>query len=286
MMYVARKSRRGTAYVEVLVIVAVVLGLGLLALTFLGDSADRQAEREANCIATLSCTAGAPSGGGGLGGISTTAAPAPSDPYALHSAAVAASNENGNDFKFVFAQGQVLPGGVTGKAGFVTLTHHGDNGRQFTIDIATANGTLTPYSIKGTAALLKASYGQDVLGVPLKAQGTLLGGEVKASYKADAKGLEAEYSAKADLLSAEGQVGKLDPAKSGDLRASAKIGIGVGGKFKFAIKDEDGDGYPEIHLTTALGAGISGELSFVYETTPRTAPYVQAITALLYGRGK
>lgn len=59
-----RARARGAAYVEVLVIVGVVVVLGLLAVTTLGRSASEQAEKEANCIRSLSCGRG----GGGNGG--------------------------------------------------------------------------------------------------------------------------------------------------------------------------------------------------------------------------
>lgn len=59
------KSVRGSSIVEVLIVVAVALGLGLLTMSVLGVSANTQAATEADCIRTLDCPA---NGSGGAGG--------------------------------------------------------------------------------------------------------------------------------------------------------------------------------------------------------------------------
>lgn len=57
-----RPASRGASYVEVLVIVAVVLLLGVAAMTTLGQGSSSQAAREAECIKTLACSRGEASG--------------------------------------------------------------------------------------------------------------------------------------------------------------------------------------------------------------------------------
>lgn len=287
-----RARRRGMSYVEVLVIVAVVLTLGLLAIRLLGESQGKQADREANCILNLSCAAGTPSGGGG-GGISDipTTPQAPATPPPLdtseHSYAVGKNQDANTDFKFVFAQYQrTSDEGVSAKIGYETLTKTGDNGRSFGFDIATAQGTLSSTNANGTASVLKASYGQDVGRVPVKVTVNVVGVEGNVGFKADAKGFEAGLSSSFDAASVKVQAGKLDPTKQGDLRVGVKAGFGLGAKFKLGVKDEDADGYPEVHLAIGLGLGGALEGSLVYESTDRTAPYLRGLLNIVGGKKK
>jgi hypothetical protein len=74
-----RRSRRGSAIVEVLVIVGVVLTLGLLAMSTIGTASTTEAAREADCIRTLACgpgNGGGSGGGGGTGAIAGGTMPA------------------------------------------------------------------------------------------------------------------------------------------------------------------------------------------------------------------
>ena len=76
-----RASARGAAYVEVLVIAGIVVVLGLLAATVLGNGSADQAQKEAGCIKSFGCNEGAAGATGAqdlvtmVGNPSQTAAP-------------------------------------------------------------------------------------------------------------------------------------------------------------------------------------------------------------------
>jgi hypothetical protein len=75
----SKRSVRGAAYVEILVIVGIIVTLGLLAVKMLADASSDKADKQASCMQSMTCANGAGSTGGApaMAGVPVTGGQAP-----------------------------------------------------------------------------------------------------------------------------------------------------------------------------------------------------------------
>jgi hypothetical protein len=145
------------AYVEILVIVGIVLVLGLFALQLLGAGMDQKADKQAACIQSFGCGAGAGEGTVAIPGAGGADAPQPPASGGFWSTVGSYASRAfvgvELDLGKVRLAGSASPGGVGGRVQSIPVELFGANALGGRVTVTTDVSLTNTGAVRGTAAV-------------------------------------------------------------------------------------------------------------------------------------